>query len=71
LGFATGLILSWVDECSWPGCLWHASLAAYLTALLLRWWGGAWRKNLAAAIEEANSQPEIANIPSISKPGKS
>jgi hypothetical protein len=71
LGFSAGLLLSWADECSWPACLWHASLAAYLTSLLMRWWGSAWRKNLAAALEEAQSQPEPANTPLISKPGKS
>jgi hypothetical protein len=71
LGFCAGLSLSWAEECSWPACLWHGSLAAYLTALLMRWWGSAWRKNLEDAMNEAHATAESTNNPLISKPGKS
>jgi hypothetical protein len=52
LGFGIGLLFSWAEESPWPSCLWHASLAAYLTSLLMRWWGGAWRKSLEASLRE-------------------
>jgi hypothetical protein len=55
LGFGIGLLFSWAEASSWPACLWHASLAAYLTGLLVRWWGGAWRKNLEDALREQQS----------------
>ncbi|HEX3798070.1 MAG TPA: hypothetical protein VH413_05160 [Verrucomicrobiae bacterium] len=71
LGFCAGLLLSWASECSWPACLWHGSLAAYLTSLLMRWWGSAWRKNLEDAMHEAQNRPEAPTAPLISKPGKS
>ncbi len=71
LGFGIGLLLSWAEESSWPASLWHACLAAYLTSLLMRWWGSAWRKNLAEALRESQNQPESVNVPLISKPGKS
>jgi hypothetical protein len=55
LGFGIGLLFSWAQSCSWPTCLWHGSLAAYLAALLMRWWGGAWRKSLEDALRERQS----------------
>jgi hypothetical protein len=55
LGFGIGLLFSWAGDSPWPACLWHASLAAYLTGVLLRWWGGAWRRNLEAALRERQS----------------
>ncbi|MDB6022588.1 MAG: hypothetical protein JWQ04_2445 [Pedosphaera sp.] len=55
LGFGIGLLFSWAQASEWPACLWHACLAAYLTALLMRWWGTAWRKNLEAALQERQS----------------
>ena len=55
LGFGIGLVFSWAQESSWPTSLWHACLAAYLTSLLFRWWGRAWRKNLEAALQERQS----------------
>jgi hypothetical protein len=55
LGFGIGLIFSWVEESPWPSALWQACLAAYLAGLLLRWWGRAWRKNLAEVLGVAHS----------------
>ncbi len=71
LGFGIGLLVSWAEESSAPACLWHACLAAYLTALLMRWWGGAWRRNLVDALRERQSRPEPLNPPSLSKASKS
>lgn len=71
LGFGIGLLLSLLQETPWPASLWHACLAAYLTAFIMKWWGGAWRKNLAEAIRQSEAQSESVNVPLISKPGKS
>jgi hypothetical protein len=37
---------------SWPVCLWHGGLTAYLTALLTRWWGRTWRKSLEQSVQQ-------------------
>ena len=63
MGFVIGFLFNWSEENSWPTCLWHACLAAYLTALLMRWWGGAWRKNLQAAIQERQTLAVISSNP--------
>jgi hypothetical protein len=67
LGFGIGLIFSWAQESAWPSCLWHGCLAAYFGGLLLRWWGRAWRKNLAMALSDNQSQTPSIDITSISK----
>jgi len=52
LGFGIGLTFSWLQENAWPTRFWHASVSAYATAILFRWWGRAWRKNLEQAFAE-------------------
>lgn len=52
LGFLIGLLLSWAEQSSPPACIWHACVAAYLTALLMRWWGATWRRGLIASLRE-------------------
>ncbi len=71
LGFSIGLLFSWAEESSGPACIWHACLAAYLTAILMRWWGNAWRRNLADALRERQSMPEPLHPSSLSKANKS
>jgi 4-amino-4-deoxy-L-arabinose transferase-like glycosyltransferase len=71
LGFGIGLIFSWAQESPWPFCLWHACLAAYLAALLLRWWGRAWRRNLESVLAANQSQTSPLDISSLSKATKS
>jgi hypothetical protein len=71
LGFSIGLLFSWAEQSSGPTCLWHACLAAYLTALLMRWWGGAWRKNLADAMRERQAKAEPLRPASLFKASKS
>ena len=69
LGFGIGLLFSWAGESPWPACLWHACLAAYLTGILMRWWGGAWRRNLEAALRER--QGMSSPVSTLSKASKS
>jgi len=47
---------------SWPVCLWHGCLAAYFTALLMCWWGRAWRKSLVQSLQE-RQEAENAILP--------
>jgi hypothetical protein len=61
LGFAIGFLFSWAEESAGSTCLWHACLAAYLTSMLMRWWGGAWRKGLEEALRERHSYPVKTN----------
>jgi len=71
LGFSIGLLFSWAEQGSGPTCLWHACAAAYLTAVLMRWWGAAWRKSLEDSLRERQSMSEPINLSSLSKASKS
>jgi hypothetical protein len=71
LGFSIGLLFSWAEQSPGPTCLWHACLAAYLTANLMRWWGEAWRRSLEEAMRERQSKIEPINMALLSKLGKS
>lgn len=71
LGFSIGLLFSWAEGASGSTCLWHACLAAYVTAILIRWWGDTWRKNLIESLHERQRKLEAANPPFLSKVSKS
>jgi len=71
LGFLIGMLFSWAENSPWPSCLWHACLAAYLTGALMRWWGGAWRRNLQAALYEREQQTTPATPFPLAKATKS
>jgi hypothetical protein len=70
LGFGVGLLFSWAAESPWPTCFWHACVAAYFAGTLLRWWGGAWRKNLEAALKERQAVSSSVASSSLSNPNK-
>jgi hypothetical protein len=71
LGFSIGLLFSWAEESTGAACLWHACLAAYLTAVLMRWWGQAWRRGLVDALRERQAKAETITPSLISKLSKS
>jgi hypothetical protein len=71
LGFGIGFAFSWMEENAWPSILWHACLSAYLTGLLLRWWGRAWLKGLNASINERRTHFAAARFAPASKTTKS
>jgi len=52
LGWVVGMGFSYSRGNGWPACFWHGCLAAYMTALLMRWWGRAWRKSLQQSLQE-------------------
>jgi hypothetical protein len=70
LGWSLGMGFSVLQGDSWPECLWHGGLAAYLTALLMRWWGRAWRKSLEQSVQERD-EAEDAILPAASTPNTS
>ena len=71
LGFVVGLAFSWVQRSPWPASFWHACVTAYLTGLLFRWWGRAWRKNLEQVLTERQSLAQQTSQPLVSKTVKS
>jgi len=71
LGFAMGLLFSWAQQGTWPASLWHACLAAYLAGMLMRWWGNAWRKSLAASLNERQTFVNQTTVSPLAKAIKS
>jgi uncharacterized membrane protein YjfL (UPF0719 family) len=67
LGWGVGMGVSLTEGNSLPTSLWHGCLAAYVIALLTRWWGRAWRKSLAQSIHE-REEAENTVIPAITNP---
>jgi hypothetical protein len=70
LGFLIGFIFSWAESSSWPSCLWHACLAAYVTGLLMRWWGNAWMRHLQQSLQDQQSLAMAAQAAANSKAKK-
>ncbi|MBI3416257.1 MAG: hypothetical protein HY043_13265 [Verrucomicrobia bacterium] len=52
IGFLIGITFGLVQESSWPSIFWRASIAAYASGVLMRWWGRAWVQGLQAAHRE-------------------
>jgi hypothetical protein len=67
LGWAVGMGVSYLRGQSWTDSLWHGCLAAYLTALLMRWWGRAWRKGLEQSLQD-REKAESAIAPAMTIP---
>lgn len=70
LGFALGFAFSWMKENAWPSILLHASLSAYVTGLLLRWWGRAWLRGLESAMTERTTQLTSVKLTPAAKTNK-
>ncbi len=67
LGWGVGMSSSFMQGYSWPASLWRGCLAAYVTALLMRWWGRAWRKSLAQSVQEREEAAQ-AILPTATTP---
>ena len=52
IGFLIGISFGLVQESSWPSVFWRASIAAYASGFLMRWWGRVWVQGLLAAHQE-------------------
>ncbi len=70
LGFGIGLLFSWAQQSPWPSSIWHACAAAYVTGMLLQWWGRAWRRNLEKSLIERHSLAAQAINPRHTAHGK-
>jgi len=71
MGWGLGMGFSYLKGTAWPACFWHGCVAAYLSALLMRWWGNVWRKSLEQSIQEReqaqDSMVPTTNIPKASR----
>jgi hypothetical protein len=67
LGWGVGVGASFSQGNPWSACFWHGCLAAYLSALLMRWWGRAWRKSLQQSLQE-REEAEHAITPAVVTP---
>jgi hypothetical protein len=72
-GTLIGVVFGVIREDSIETTFWHACAAAYLGALLMRWWGHAWRKSLTQSLEERkNPSPTTLNpLNAVQKTAKS
>ena len=52
IGFLIGISFGLLQESTWPSFFWRASIAAYASGILMRWWGKVWIEGLQAAYHE-------------------
>lgn len=71
IGFLTGIIFGLAGRSGWPAVFWHASAAALVSGLMMRWWGRVWLRNwkvsLEARLAEIERQRLQPKSPSASK----
>jgi hypothetical protein len=60
VGFGIGFGMSWIQNSTSPNTFWHACVAAYIAALLMRWWGRLWLKSLRTSWEARQAAAEKA-----------
>ena len=67
IGFLTGIIFGLAGQSDWPSVFWHASAAALVSGLMMRWWGRVWMRNWKSALEarlaELEAQRQAAKSP--------
>ena len=52
LGLMVGAGFSLAQECTWATALWRGCVAAFVAALLARWWSKVWIQSLGDAIRQ-------------------
>ncbi len=67
LGFGIGFVFSLLQKTPWPSVIWHACVAAYVSALLLRWWGRLWERSLRSSLVERQVATARASSPTTPK----
>jgi hypothetical protein len=67
VGFLIGTGFGLAGNTPWPATLWRACAAAFIAAVLTRWWGRVWLKSLSDARHKRRTvrAPLLANT----KPG--
>ena len=64
IGFLIGISFGLLQESTWPSIFWRASIAAYASGILMRWWGKVWIEGLKSAYQEktiAQAKAEAQN----------
>jgi hypothetical protein len=58
LGFVIGSAFGFAGRAEWPTVFWHASAAALVSGLLMRWWGRVWTRNWRTAVDNRLAELE-------------
>lgn len=68
LGFLVGAGFSLAEQCTWATAFWRACVAAWVIAVLTRWWSLVWLQSLGDSIRQrrqASSNPPAKGKPLI------
>jgi hypothetical protein len=66
LGFLIGATLGIAQECEPATIVWRSSVAAAVTGLLFRWWGGLWVQGFRASyLRKLEAETESAPAGSV------
>jgi len=71
LGFLTSMAIGMTQGSSWQSLLWRASVVAYVSGLLFRWWGRIWLQGLRQINQERLVQRATSESTSPSTRSKS
>jgi hypothetical protein len=52
VGFLIGIGFGMAANSPWPATLWRSCAAALIAALLVRWWGRVWLRNLRDSLHD-------------------
>jgi len=52
VGFLIGIGFGLAGSSPWPAALWRACAAAFVAAILIRWWGRVWLKSLRDSLHQ-------------------
>jgi hypothetical protein len=68
IGFLTGAGFGLAGRSSGPAIFWHASAAALVSSLLMRWWGRIWMRSWKAALQARLAAQEDQHPPGKTSP---
>lgn len=64
IGFLTGTFFGLAARSDWPAVFWHASVAALISGMMMRWWGRVWLKNWKSTLEQKLAKIEAQRLES-------
>jgi hypothetical protein len=65
LGFVIGISFGLLQHSGWPSILWRASVAAFGSGVLMRWWGRIWVRSLQQAYQERHAAENPTEQPAV------
>jgi hypothetical protein len=65
LGFVIGISFGLLQQSGWPSILWRASVAAFGSGLLMRWWGRIWVRSLQQAYQDRRAAESATEQPAV------